>query len=152
MKPNTNLELHKYSSPASGFRSVAPPINVLRVHLPDGTIRDLTHPLLSPDFVSGVMEDSMTRAFFRKSSIKTVEFFYDDQKDLPELRFTKKTLGEQLLEIQLPARSRLRYSNPATPLQFVEVVGLYGGFLVTGPSKNVAIPISALAQIEIDCE
>jgi hypothetical protein len=97
------------------------------------------------------MEDSMTRAFFRKSSIKTVEFFYDDQKDLPELRLTKETLGEQLLELQLPAWCRLRYSNSATPLQFVEVVGLYGGFLVTGPSKNVAIPISALALIEIDC-
>jgi hypothetical protein len=151
MKPRTNLELHKYSGYASGLYFLPSTIKALRVQLQDGSTREITHPKLSRDFVSGILEDSKTKGYFRRSCIASVEFLNDEKDDLPELCFTRKALGEQLLEIQLPALFRLSYREGSAAFQKVLVVGIFRGFLVTDSELNKAIPLAALGAIEIDC-
>lgn len=152
MKPRTNLELHKYSGYASGLYFSSSTIKTIRVQLPDGSTREIIRPKLSRDFVSGVLEDSKTLGFFRRSCITSVEFLNSEQVDLVELTFTRKSIGEQLLEIQLPAEFRIRYRDQAAGYQKVQVVALYRGFLVSDYYHNPAIPLAALSAIEVCCE
>ncbi len=150
MKPITILELHKYSGYASGLYFLPSTVNTLRVQLPDGSTREIIHPKLSRDFVSGILEDSKTNGYFRRSSIRSVEFLTDDRNDLPELSFTRKAVGEQLLELEMPARFRISYRDGGAT-QKVVVVGIYRGFLVTDYYLNPAIPLAALSSIEVEC-
>jgi hypothetical protein len=152
MKPRTNLELHKYSGYASGLYFLPSAINYLRVQLQDGSTREITHPKLSRDFVSGILEDSKTKGYFRRSCIRSMEFLNDQNDDLPKLCFTRKALGEQLMEIQFPGRFRVSYREGPATFQKVLVVGIFRGFLVTDSELNTAIPIAALGAIEIECE
>jgi hypothetical protein len=151
MKSTTNLELHKYSGYASGLYFLPSEINTLRVQFSDGSTREITHPKLSRDFVSGVMEDSMTMGFFRKSYIRGIEFLFDNQSHLPELSFTRKALGEQLLDVQMPSRFRVSYREGDKANQAIEVVGIYRGFLITDSLLNRAVPLTALKAIEVEC-
>jgi hypothetical protein len=151
MKSTTNLELQKYSGYGSRLRFLPSTINTVRVQLPDGSTRELHSPVFGRDFISGVLEDSRTRGYFRKSSIRSVEFLTDDQIDLPELSFTRKAIGEQLLELQLPAQFRISYRDGNTRSQKVRVVGLYREFLVSDFYLNPSIPLAALSLIEVEC-
>jgi hypothetical protein len=151
MKPITKMELHKYSSYSSQLYFSADSINTLRLQLPDGSHREITHPKLSRDFVSGVLEDSVSQGFFRKSQLTSVEFYKDESQDLPQLVFTRKTVGEQLLDIEFPSLLRLGYREAVVPSQKVTAIGLFRGFLVTDYYLNPSIPLAALGVIEQQC-
>lgn len=151
MKPITSMELHKYSSYSSPLYFLTGSITTLRLQLPDGSCRDITHPQLSRDFVSGRLEDSKSRGFFRRSHITAVEFLSDELSNLPELAYTRKTVGEQLLELEFPVQVRVCYRQGTPHSQKVNTVGLFRGFLVTDFLYNPAIPLSALSSIEVEC-
>lgn len=151
MKSTTNLELHKYSSYASGLYFLTPGVNTLRIQLRDGNIREITHPKISRDFISGTLEDTMTRGYFRRSFITSIEFYHDDKSGLPELSFTRKALGEQLLELQFPAESSIRYRDSGAETEKILVLEIFRGFLVTSSSLHRAIPLAALASVEVEC-
>ena len=151
MKPITSMELHKYSSYSSPLYFLARSITTLRLQLPNGSSREITHPKLSREFVSGRLEDSRSRGFFRRSQITSVEFLSDELSDLPELVYTRKTVGEQLLEIEFPAQLRVCYRQLADRPQKVIAVGLFRGFLVTDFHHNLAIPLAALSSIDVEC-
>ena len=151
MKPITSMELHKYSSYSSPLYFLAESITTLRLQLPDGSSREITHPKLSRDFVSGRLEDSKSWGFFRRSHITTVEFLSDELGDLPELTYTRKTVGEQLLEIEFPVQLRVCYRQVVNRPQKVVAVGLFRGFLVTDFYNNPSIPLAALSSIEVEC-
>jgi hypothetical protein len=151
MKPITMMELHKYSSYSSPLYFSADSINTLRLQLPDGCRREITHPKLSRDFVSGLLEDSVSQGFFRRSNLTSVEFHNNDSGQLPPLVFTRKTVGEQLLEIEFPALLRVGYREAAAPSQKVNAIGLFRGFLVTDYYLNPSIPLAALSVIEQQC-
>lgn len=145
------MELHKYSSYSSPLYFLPESINTLRLQLADGSRREITHPSLGRDFVSGRLEDAKSQGFFRRSNLSSVEFLFDESIALPELLFTRKTIGEQLLEIQFPAEVRICYREPSIRPQKVISVGLFRGFLVTDFHHNPAIPLSALSTLEIKC-
>lgn len=151
MKSITSVELHKYSSYSSALYFLPSNITTLRLQLSDGATRELTHPRLSRDFVSGRLEDSKSHGFFRRSSLTSVEFLSNPQSNLPELSFTRKTVGEQLIEHQFPASLRICYRESKAHFQKVVAVGVYRGFLVTDFHQNLAIPLSALSFIELEC-
>jgi hypothetical protein len=151
MKSITSMELHKYSSYSSPLYFPAGSINALRLQLPDGSSREITHPKLSREFVSGRLEDSKSQGFFRRSHIRSVEFLSDELSKLPELVYTRKTVGEQLLEIQFPIQLKVCYRELANRPQTLIAVGLFRGFLVTDLYQNPAIPLAALSAIEVQC-
>lgn len=151
MKSITSMELHKNSSYSSPLYFLPQSINTLRLQLPDGQCRLLTHPKLSRDFVSGTLEDSRSLGFFRRSHITSVEFLFECESNLPELVFTRKTVGEQLLEVIFPAQLRVCYRELRDRPQKVVAVGIYRGFLVTDSSQNLSIPLAALSSLEVEC-
>jgi hypothetical protein len=151
MKSITSVELHKISSYSSALYFLPSEINTLRLQLPDGSSRELTHPRLSRDFVSGRLEDSKSQGYFRRSSLSSVEFYFDEQNDLPELSFTRKSVGEMLLEFQFPASLRVCYRESPLEPQKLIAVGLYRGFIVTDSPQNLSIPLGALSIIELEC-
>jgi hypothetical protein len=151
MKSITSMELHKISSYSSPLYFLAEPINTLRLVLPNGSSREITHPQLSRDFVSGRLEDSRSQGFFRRSHITSVEFLSDELSNLPELVYTRKTVGEQLLDFAFPVQLRVCYRQLADRPQKVIAVGLFRGFLVTDFQHNLAIPLAALSAIEVEC-
>ena len=151
MKSITSVELHKISSYSSALYFLPSAITTLRLQLPDGSSRELTHPRLSRDFVSGRLEDAKSQGYFRRSSLSSVEFYFDEQNDLPELSFTRKSVGEQLLEHQFPASLRVCYRESPLEPQKLIAVGLYRGFIVTDSPQSLAIPLGALSIIELEC-
>jgi hypothetical protein len=151
MKSITSVELHKISSYSSALYFLPSAITTLRLQLPDGSSRELTHPRLSRDFVSGRLEDAKSQGYFRRSSLSGVEFHFDELNDLPELSFTRKSVGEQLLEHQFPSSLRICYRESQLQPQKVRAIGIYRGFIVTDSSRNLAIPLSALSSIELEC-
>lgn len=151
MRSLTSMELHKNSSFSSRLYFFQETINSLRLELSDGTRRELTHPQLSRDFIYGILEDSRGHGFFRRSELLGVEFICNQQINLPELSFTRKTIGEQLLQIAFPNRLRVCYRGALNNSLEVTAVGLFRGFLVTDFPRNHAIPLAALSTIEVEC-
>lgn len=151
MNTTNNLELHKYSSYSSGLYFSPWTINTLRIELPKTSIREITHPRLSRYFVSGILEDQKTKVYLRTSCIVRVEFLHDEEINFPELSFTRKTIGEQLVEVGFPAELKVQYRNSKGSVQRVRVLGLFRGFLVTDSQLSTAIPLAALSIIEIEC-
>lgn len=151
MKSISSMELHKYSSYSSALYFFSGPIKTLRLQLTDGSRRELTHPKLSGDFVSGRLEDSTGQGYFRKSNLTSVEFLSDELSDLPELVFTRKTIGEQLLELHFPVEALICYRESGSRPQKVLAVGVFRGFLVTDYAQNLSIPLSALGAVEVAC-
>jgi hypothetical protein len=65
--------------------------------------------------------------------------------------FTRKTIGEQLLEIEFPAPLRVCFREAGATPQKENAVGVYRGFLFTDFYRNVSIPLAALSVIEQEC-
>lgn len=151
MKPRSYLELHKYSGYGSGLFSFESPVKALRIQLPTGITREITHPTLSREFISGVLEDSKTQGFFRSSSIQSLAFLSELENDLPELVHTKKSVGELLLQMHFPTECRVYFRDGERTFQKVRVIGLYRGFLITNPQPGLAIPLAALSALEVGC-
>jgi hypothetical protein len=151
MNPTNNLELHKYSSYSSGLYFSALKINTLRIQLLDDITREITHPRLSLDFVSGILEDSKNRGYFRASCITGIEFLRHEESPLPELVFSRKAIGEQLLEVKFPTELNVRYQGPWGSSQRIRALGMFRGFVFTDSHLRTAIPLAALASIETKC-
>jgi hypothetical protein len=151
MKPITSMELHKYSSYSSELYFSADSINTLRLQLSDGSSRQIINPKLSRDFVSGTLDDSKSQGFFRRSHLTGVEFLQDGSQDLPPLVFTRKTIGEQLLEVKFPVPLRVCYREAVATSRKVNAVGVFRSFLVTDLYPNLSIPLAALSFIEQEC-
>lgn len=121
--------------------------NQIRVVTSQGISRELSSPMVGRDFLSGLLEDSKTIGFFRKSTLRLIE------PRIPEgesgsVVFTRKTLAEQLQLLQFPTVANFVYRDGELSTS-AYLLGAARGFLICDQIGQPVIPIAALGQIEI---
>ena len=149
MNSITSLELQK--NPQSDFAFVLAGCNLVRLHLMDGTSRELTYPKLGREFVSGNLEDGHTLGFFRKESLRAVEFVNARNQNLDPIAYTRRAIGELLALQPFPVVARFSYLGKDAAMQQSRVLGVARGFMLTDSPGMLAIPLAALSVLEIDC-
>lgn len=147
MNSITALELQENSF--RDLHSLITNCNVVRLQLLDGSSRELTTPTLGRDFLAGNLEDEKTVGVFRRSILRSVEFEIQVCAVTRTLEYTRKAIGELLASRQFPALAQVSYLEPRTKLQQLSLIGVSRGFLFTDYLQNPAIPIAALASIEL---
>jgi hypothetical protein len=152
MKSITTLELQKNSGYSSELFFDIKNCNLVRLQLLDGSARELSRPNLGRDFISGLLEDGKTLGHFRRSFLRSIEFALSEDVDLPKLSFTRRSVGELLLEHSFPRDIKYRFREDRASFQKCRVVGVVRGFIVTDYHLNPAIAIAALSAIEDSCE
>ena len=150
MKSITALELQENSNPDLALVLVH--CNLLRLHLLEGISRELTNPKLGREFVFGNLEDGSTLGFFRKSSLRAVEFARSTLHNSAPLAHTRRAIGELLALQHFPAMARFSYLEPQSKMQQARILGVARGFLQTDAAQNLAIPLAAIAVLELGCE
>ena len=147
MNSITAVELQKNSF--RDLRSLITNCNLVRLQLLDGSSRELTTPTLGRDFLAGNLEDEKTLGVFRRSILRSVQFETQVGEVTRTLVYTRKAIGELLASRQFPALAQVSYLEPRTKPQQLRLIGISRGFLFTDFLQNPAIPIAALASIEL---
>ena len=147
MNSITAVELQKNSF--RDLRSLITNCNLVRLQLLDGSSRELTTPTLGRDFLAGNLEDEKTLGVFRRSILRSVQFETQVGEVTRTLEYTRKAIGELLASRQFPALAQVSYLEPRTKPQQLRLIGISRGFLFTDYLQNPAIPIAALASIEL---
>ena len=126
--------------------------NLVRVQLANGSTRELTSPVLGRDFVAGMLEDGITKGFFRFSQVRSIEFMQDLDSVSACLLTTRRTMGELLAKELFPRTIAFAYQADGGKLQRATVTGVYRGLMFTDFANSPAIPTAALAIVELTCE
>lgn len=147
MNSITAVELQKNSF--RDLRSLITNCNVVRLQLLDGSSRELSTPTLGRDFLAGNLEDEKTLGVFRRSILRSVQFETQVGVVTRTLEYTRKAIGELLASRQFPSLALVSYLEPRTKPQQLRIIGISRGFLFTDYLQNPAIPIAALASIEL---
>ena len=147
MNSITAVELQENSF--RDLRSLITNCNLVRLQLLDGSSRELTTPTLGRDFLAGNLEDEKTLGVFQRSILRSVQFETQVGKVTRTLEYTRKAIGELLASRQFPALAQVSYLEPRTKPQQLRLIGISRGFLFTDYLQNPAIPIAALASIEL---
>ena len=125
--------------------------NLLRVQLANGATRELTEPVLGRDVVAGILEDGITKGFFRYSQVRSIEFMQDLDLVSDCLATTRRTMGELLAKELFPRTLAFAYQADGGNPQRATVTGVYRGLIFTDFANSPAIPIAALALVELNC-
>jgi len=147
MDSMTAMELQENS--LRDLRTLITNCNLIRLQLLDGSSRELTAPTLGRDFLAGNLEDEKTLGVFRRSILRSVQFETQNSIATTALEYTRKAIGELLVNRQFPALAQVSYLEPRVHLQQLRIVGISRGFLFTDFLQNPAIPIAALGSIEL---
>jgi hypothetical protein len=147
MNSITAMELQEFSSRDLG--SQINNSNLVRLQLLDGSCRELVAPILGRDFMAGCLEDEKTLGVFRRSIVRSVQFETQIGLESRPLEYTRKAIGELLVNERFPALAHVGYLEPRTKLHQLRLIGVARGFLFTDYYQNPAIPIAALGSIEL---
>ncbi len=151
MESIAELELQERLGKATQLQSQVRS-NLVRVQLANGATRELTSPVLGRDFVAGMLEDAITKGFFRYGQIRSIEFMQDLDSLSAYLLTTRRTMGELLAKELFPRTIAFAYQADGGKLQRAMATGVYRGLMFTDFINSPAIPIAALALVELTCE
>lgn len=150
MRSITFLELQE--NPQTDFERVLAECNLLRLELLDGSIRELTKPKLGREIVSGDLEDGMTLGFFRRSTIKSIEFDKTPGLTGATVAYTRKAFGELLARQVFPTLAKLSFLEQPASIHLLRPLGVSRGFLVVSNPQTTAIPLASIGYLELSCE
>ena len=150
MRSMTSLELQE--NPHTNFETVLAECNLLRLTLMDGSIRELTCPKLGREIVSGSLEDGQTLGFFRRSTIRSVEFDKHPSQDSSAVAYTRKAFGELLASQPFPVMAKVAFLEQHARIHHARILGVTRGFLVISNPQTSAIPLAAIGSVELCCE
>lgn len=144
------IELQENSTSSSALELSISQATMLRIQLLGGSQREVTVPLIGRDFVSGLLEDGLTRGFIRKESITSLDFTMQSHSNI-RLVWTRRTLGEQLREFNFPIRALVSFRDVVSKPQRLQLIGYARGFLVLDYPNRPLVPVAAVSAIELDC-
>jgi hypothetical protein len=108
-------------------------------------------PQLGRDFLAGTLEDGKSLGVFRRSILRSVDFYLDPEVNSQALQHTRRAIGELLSGQHFPAQARLGYLEPGSVVQRIRLIGVARGFLFSEYHQNPAIPIASLGTVELEC-
>jgi hypothetical protein len=121
----------------------------IQVELAQMSVRELSQVSLGRTFVFGLLEDNLTWCLIRMSSISSLTFLEHQYESEFPVHSTRKSPGELLTKLELPASGTLQFHEPPRPSQQLVVLGVSRGFIATDSFRQQQIPLAAISYLEI---
>jgi hypothetical protein len=83
------------------------------------------------------------------SSIRSLVFLEKPSGGEPQVRWSRKTAGELLSNLELPARGKLQFRDQPGLNEQVVVLGVSRGFIAIDGYQQQHIPLAAISYLEI---
>lgn len=135
---------------ATKLQQLIPPgASQIQLELTNMPSRQLSHVLLGRSFVFGCLEDYLSWCLIRSSFIRSFSFSTSQSLPSSQVSWTRKTAGELLASLDLPASAYLQFrEKPETTEQLV-VLGVTRGFIATDSYRDPYIPLAAISYLEL---
>lgn len=121
----------------------------IQVELAQMSVRELSQVSLGRTFVFGLLEDNLSWCLIRMSSIRSLTFLEHQSDSEFPVHWTRKSPGELLTKLELPASGTLQFHEPPRPSQQLVVLGVSRGFIATDSFRQQHIPLAAISYLEI---
>jgi hypothetical protein len=121
-------------------------VQVELVHMPT---RELSQVNLGRTFAFGLLEDNLSWCLIRLSSIRSLVFLEKPSGCETQVRWSRKTAGELLSNLELPASGKLQFRDQPGLNEQVVVLGVSRGFIAIDGYQQQHIPLTAISYLEI---
>ena len=121
----------------------------IQVELVQMPTRELSQVSLGRTFAFGLLEDNSSWCLIRMSSIRSLVFLGNPSGSETQVRWSRKTAGELLSNLQLPANGKLQFRDQSGLTEQIVILGLSRGFIATDSHKQKHIPLAAISYLEI---
>ena len=144
----TNLEPHYQSHPWQS-ELIPEGANCLQLELSDGHKFDLTQVRINRSFVFGLLEDNFTWSLIRLNQVVALRFQTPDPEVSLGVSWTRKTAGELLALLALPAPATLWFQREPKKKVGLVVLGATRGLVATDSHLLPFVPLQAISCLEI---
>ena len=121
----------------------------IQVELVQMPTRELSQVSLGRTFAFGLLEDNSSWCLIRMSSIRSLVFLEKPSGGEPQVRWSRKTAGELLANLELPASGKLQYRDQPGLTERVVVLSVSRGFIAIDGYRQQHIPLAAISYLEI---
>jgi hypothetical protein len=111
--------------------------------------RELSQVNLGRTFAFGLLEDNLSWCLIRLSSIRSLVFLEKPSGCETQVRWSRKTAGELLSNLELPASGKLQFRDQPGLNEQVVVLGVSRGFIAIDGYQQQHIPLTAISYLEI---
>ena len=148
MSTITNLEPHHQTR---HWQSELIPegANCIQLELSDGHKLDLTQVRINRSFVFGLLEDNLTWSLIRLNHVLSLRFQTQAPEASPVVSWTRKTAGELLASLDLPAPATLWLQREPKKKVGLVVLGATRGLVATDSHLLPFVPLQAICCLEI---
>ena len=123
--------------------------NCLQLELSDGHKFDLTQVRINRSFVFGLLEDNLTWSLVRLNQVLALRFQTQAPETSPLVTWTRKTAGELLASLSLPAEANLWFQLEPDRKVALVVLGATRGLIATNSHLLPFVPLQAISCLEI---
>jgi hypothetical protein len=123
--------------------------NTVQLELSDGHKFDLTQVRINRSFVFGLLEDNLTWSLIRLNHVLSLRFQTQAPEASPVVSWTRKTAGELLASLDLPAPATLWLQREPKKKVGLVVLGATRGLVATDSHLLPFVPLQAICCLEI---
>jgi len=123
--------------------------NCLQLELRDGHKFDLSQVRINRSFVFGLLEDNLTWSLVRLNHVLALRFQTQAPEISPVVTWTRKTAGELLASLALPAEANLWFQKEPSKKVGLVVLGATRGLVATNGHLLPFVPLQAISCLEI---
>jgi hypothetical protein len=144
----TNLEPHRQTRHRHP-ELIPEGANCIQLELSDGHILDLTQVRINRSFVFGLLEDNLTWSLIRLDHVLSLSFQTQAPESSPVVSWTRKTAGELLASLDLPAPATLWLQREPRKKVGLVLLGATRGLVATDSHSLPFVPLQAICCLEI---
>ena len=123
--------------------------NTVQLELADGHKFDLNQVRINRSFVFGLLEDNFTWSLIRLNHVLALRFQTQDPEVSLRVSWTRKTAGELLTSLDLPAPATLWLQREPQKKVGLVVLGATRGLVATDSHLLPFVPLQAISCLEI---
>ena len=123
--------------------------NCLQLELSNGPTRELTEVRINRSFVFGLLEDNFTWSLIRLNQVVALRFQTQDPEVSLGVSWTRKTAGELLALLALPAPATLWFQREPKKKVGLVLLGATRGLVATDSHLLPFVPLQAISCLEI---
>jgi hypothetical protein len=123
--------------------------NTVQLELADGHKFDLNQVRINRSFVFGLLEDNLTWSLIRLDHVLSLSFQTRAPESSPVVSWTRKTAGELLASLDLPAQANLWLQREPQKKVGLVVLGATRGLVATDSHLLPFVPLQAISCLEI---
>jgi len=121
----------------------------VQVELGQMPTRELSQVSLGRTFAFGLLEDNLSWCLIRMSSIRSLVFLEKPSGGEHQVRWSRKTAGELVSNLELPASGKLQFRDQPGLNEQVVILGVSKGLIAIDGYRQQHIPLAAISYLEI---